>query len=75
MLELLVTFVLVKVELGAKAERSMEEVTAGGSTTAEEVVVKLVVCVASALMPGMLGMISEDIAVATARKIARIGSA
>jgi hypothetical protein len=71
MLELLDIFGFVKVELGAKAGLSMEEVTAGCSTIAE-VVVKLVVCVASTLMPGMLGMIAEDIAVATARKIARI---
>jgi hypothetical protein len=71
MFELLDIFGFVKVELGAKAELSTEEVTAGCSTTAK-VVVKLV-GVASTLMPGMLGMISEDIAVATPRKIARIG--
>jgi hypothetical protein len=71
MLELLDIFGFVKVELGAEAELGMEEVTGGCSTTAE--VVKLVVCVASTLIPGMLGMVSEDIAVATARQIARIG--
>lgn len=68
MLEPLDIFGFVKVELGAKAELSMEEVISGCSTTTE-VVVKLVVCVASKLM---LGMVSEDIAVATARKMARI---
>ena len=72
MLELLDIFGFVKVELGAEAELGMEEVTGGCSTTAE-VVVKLVVCVASTLIPGMLGMVSEDIAVATARNMARIG--